>query len=88
MARGRESFIRRQKEIARQTKQKEKREARTHRGGADTGGDDDIAAIQAALDAGLNPGSAQDRLASVGEGEPEATAEGEDKSDDKGSTER
>jgi hypothetical protein len=65
MTRGNEKFLRRQKEVARQKRQEEKRRARLARkderpeGG--TAGDDDVAEIQAAMDAGLNPGSEKDR---------------------------
>ena len=56
--RGNEKFIRRQKEVERQKAQAEKREKRAARKN-DKGqaGDEDIAAIQAALDAGLQPGA-------------------------------
>lgn len=57
MTRGNEKFIRRQKEVERQKAQEEKRQKRAQRkreGGADAG-DDDVAAIQAALDAGVDP---------------------------------
>jgi hypothetical protein len=64
MAKGRETFLRRQKEIARQKRQQEKRQAKAIRkaqGTAGKSGDDELAEIQAAVDAGLNPGSAKDR---------------------------
>jgi hypothetical protein len=52
-------FYRRQKEVARQQKQKEKRLERASRRADREGApaDDGLAAIQAALDAGLTPGS-------------------------------
>jgi hypothetical protein len=73
-------FQRRQKEMARNQKAQAKRAERAARreksGGA--GGDSDIAAIQAALDAGLNPGSAAERT-----GLPDGEVEGEgDEADD------
>ena len=78
MPRGNEKFIRRQKEIARQQKQEEKRRAKASRKtDGSSSADDEIAAIQAALDAGLNPGSAEAR---AGEGDP-----GEDEAGDAGS---
>jgi hypothetical protein len=60
---GNQKYLRRQKEIARQKKQEEKRKAKEARkaGGQGNAGDDEVAAIQAAVDAGLNPGSAEDR---------------------------
>ncbi len=79
MPRGNEKFIRRQKEIARQQKAEEKRRQKAARkSGTGDGGtpDDDIAAIQAALDAGLNPGSQADRLGEAGASDEEP-AEGE-----------
>lgn len=50
-------FYRRQKEVARQQKQKEKRAERASRRERGAPADDGVAAIQAALDAGLTPGS-------------------------------
>jgi hypothetical protein len=69
MARGNEKFLRRQKEIARQQRQKEKRLERADRKSRRSGGagDDDIAAIRSALDAGENPGSAEARVGEDGE---------------------
>lgn len=67
MSRGKEAFLRRQKELARQERQKQKaldREARRARRAGGDSGNDDVAAIQAALDAGLNPGSAEERVRS------------------------
>ena len=64
MARGNEKFLRRQKEIERQKAATDKRvkraDRKAHRTGA-AAGDEEVAAIQAALDAGENPGAADER---------------------------
>ncbi len=59
--RGNEKFIRRQKEIARQKAQEEKRQKRVQREGVPkaAAGDDEVAAIQAAIDAGIDPRTLQ-----------------------------
>ncbi len=59
--RGNEKFIRRQKEVARQKAQEEKRQKRVKREGAPkaAAGDDEVAAIQAAIDSGIDPRTLQ-----------------------------
>ncbi|HZS37150.1 MAG TPA: hypothetical protein VFF06_09995 [Polyangia bacterium] len=59
MAKGNEKFIRRQKEVERQKAQEAKRKKRAerHAEGKTSAADDDIAAIQAAIDAGIDPNS-------------------------------
>lgn len=80
MARGNEKFIRRQKEVERQKAQAEKRMKRAERKADPTKdgapGDADVAAIQAALDAGVDPrtlntgaGEGGDETATDDEGE-------------------
>ena len=57
MKKGNEKFVRRQKEVARQQAQVEKRRKRAERDAErkSGGADDGIAAIQAAIDAGIDP---------------------------------
>jgi hypothetical protein len=69
---GNEKFIRRQKEVKRQKAQEEKRQRRAERkaqGKSGGAGEDDVAAIQAALDAGLNPGAPEETLEDESQGE-------------------
>ena len=72
MAQGNQKFLKRQKELQRQAKQAQKRQEKEDRKTRKGGPDDDIAAIQAAMDAGLNPGTAEDRIGEVGAVEDDA----------------
>jgi hypothetical protein len=62
MKQGNEKFVRRQKEVARQKAQEEKRKKRAERAeNPSRSGDDDVAAIQAAIDAGVDPRTLRDQ---------------------------
>lgn len=75
-------FYRRQKEIARQQKQKEKRAERASRRERGAPADDGLAAIQAAIDAGLTPGDP----GWPGQGDDAASSD-DDSSEEEGSEE-
>lgn len=85
MARGNEKFIRRQKEVERQKAQEEKRKKRAERKAAGLAdpGDDDVAAIQAALDSGVDPTTLNANVEGEdGEAAGEGGGEGGDGKDD------
>ena len=79
MTRGNEKFIRRSKEVARQQAQKEKREKRAQRkaaGGGGAAGDEDVAAIEALIQSGVDPATLMAGKPDKVEGEDEEAAEG------------